>query len=127
MSPLYYSSEQFYKDWRYGIAEDFQTDSGSSFGYAKPDGHVEWGSEQKKLTFDVETLSKVVASHDGFVKDRLFADVAAVGAIRTDGGAVGEKQEVRVGRYLVSTFRALKAVNVEEGLSGERDHGEYRQ
>lgn len=60
-----YSSEEFYKDWRYGLEEDFKTESGENYPYAEPNGHVEWGSEIKKISFNADNFSKVVASDDG--------------------------------------------------------------
>jgi hypothetical protein len=46
-----YSSEQFYHDWRYAIAKDFTTPSGTPFPYAKY-GKQEWGNEFRCFRFD---------------------------------------------------------------------------
>ena len=68
----------------------------------------------------------VVAGHDRLVEDGLLADIAAVGAVGAYGRAVREQQQVRVRRHLVSAFRALEAVDVEEGLAGKWEHDKYR-
>lgn len=78
------------------------------------------------LAFETVRVIGIVAGHDGFVQNRLFADIAVVRAVRTYRRPVREKQEVRVGCYLVSAFCALETINMEEGLSRKRNHGQYR-
>ncbi|KAI9154998.1 WD40 repeat-like-containing domain [Paramyrothecium foliicola] len=46
----YYSSDEFFRDWRYAIDKDFTTSEGDAFQYAK-NGKQAWGDELKKLTF----------------------------------------------------------------------------
>ncbi|TVY91903.1 Vegetative incompatibility protein HET-E-1 [Lachnellula willkommii] len=45
-----YSSHQFYKDWRYSLAEDFTSPSGEPVKYAR-DGFRTWGSERYRIPF----------------------------------------------------------------------------
>jgi hypothetical protein len=45
-----YSSERFYKDWRYAIEKDFIDPSGEEVKYG-PDGFRTWGSELHRLPF----------------------------------------------------------------------------
>jgi WD40 repeat protein len=45
-----YSSEQFYKDWRYSVKKDFTAPSGEPVQYA-PDGLRIWGSEVHRIPF----------------------------------------------------------------------------
>ncbi|KAL6247521.1 hypothetical protein RBB50_005867 [Rhinocladiella similis] len=58
-----YSSEQFYKDWRYKVAGDFKTDNGDPYPYAEG-GHMEWGAEDHKITLPTKP-SKVAINTDG--------------------------------------------------------------
>jgi hypothetical protein len=43
-----------------------------------------------------------------------MANVAGIGTIRAYRRAIGKKQQIGVCRDLISTFRALEAVNMEE-------------
>ncbi|KAH7236694.1 WD40-repeat-containing domain protein [Fusarium redolens] len=45
-----YSSDQFIKDWRYAVKQDFSTSEGNPFPYAE-NGKQQWDDETKKLTF----------------------------------------------------------------------------
>lgn len=62
-------------------------------------------------------MVRVVAGHDGFVEDGLLAYVAVVTAVCTDGGSIGEQEEVGIGSYLLVTLRTLEAVDMEERLA----------
>ena len=68
----------------------------------------------------------IVAGHDCLVEDGLLADIAAVGAVGAYRRAVGEQEQVRVRGDLVTALRAFEAVDVEEGLAEEGEHGQYR-
>ncbi|RGP81088.1 hypothetical protein FLONG3_877 [Fusarium longipes] len=46
-----YSSDEFYADWRYTVGEDFVTSTDQPYPYAH-DGHLQWGNEVQKITFD---------------------------------------------------------------------------
>lgn len=59
----------------------------------------------------------VVAGHNGFVEDRLLAYVTVVTAVRTDGGSIGEQEEIGIGGYLLVTLCALEAIDMEERLA----------
>lgn len=45
-----YSSEKFYKDWRYSVEKDFTGPSGEQVKYAK-DGFRTWGNERFRIPF----------------------------------------------------------------------------
>ncbi|KIW14911.1 hypothetical protein PV08_07696 [Exophiala spinifera] len=60
-----YSSEQFYRDWRYKVVEDFKTDDGDTYPYVEG-GHVEWGAEDHKLTLPTKP-SKVAINTDASI------------------------------------------------------------
>ena len=77
------------------------------------------------LAFETVGMVRVVTGHDCFVEDRLFADIAAVRAVGAYRGAVGEQQKVRVRRYLVSAFRALETIDMEERLARGVEHGQF--
>ena len=68
------------------------------------------------LALEAVRVVRIVAGHDRLVEDGLLADVAAVRAVGAYRGAVREEQQVGVRRHLVSAFRALETINVEEGL-----------
>ena len=80
------------------------------------------------LALETMSVVRVVTSHDSFVEDGLFADIAAVRTVRTYRRSVREQQEVRVRGDLVAALGALETVDMEEGLSGERDYRrQYRE
>lgn len=62
-------------------------------------------------------MVRVVAGHDGFVEDGLLAYVAIVAAVCTDGGSIGEQEEIGIGSHLLVTLRAFETVDVEERLA----------
>lgn len=66
--------------------------------------------------FAVKTMRvvRVLAGHDGFIEYWLSTDITAVRAVRTYRGAIGQQEQIRVRRYLIITFGAFKAVNVEK-------------
>ncbi|KAF9776877.1 hypothetical protein IL306_004883 [Fusarium sp. DS 682] len=45
-----YSSDQFLKDWRYAVKQDFTTAAGEPYLYAE-NGKQQWGDEIKKMVF----------------------------------------------------------------------------
>jgi hypothetical protein len=45
-----YSSERFYKEWRYSVEKDFTSPSGDPVQYAR-DGLRTWGSERYRIPF----------------------------------------------------------------------------
>jgi hypothetical protein len=67
--------------------------------------------------FEAVRMVRIVAGHDGFVKDGLVTDATAVRTIRTDRLTVGKEKEIGVGSDPVVTLGALEAVDVKEGLS----------
>jgi len=44
------------------------------------------------FAFEAMSVICVVPGHDSFVENRLFTDIACVGAISADGGAIGKEQ-----------------------------------
>lgn len=64
----------------------------------------------------------IISCHDSLVQDGLLADVAAIGTVRADWRAVRQKEQIGIGSHLVSAFRALEAVDVEERLPTEGDY-----
>ena len=54
-----YSSEQFYKDWRYSVEKDFAKPSGEPVKYAH-DGLRTWGSERYRIPFPKPPVSASV-------------------------------------------------------------------
>ena len=69
--------------------------------------------------FTLETVGvvRVIAGHNGFVKDGKLANIATIGTIGTNGGAVGQQKQVCICRDFVTAFSALETVDVEEGLA----------
>ncbi|KAF4336090.1 hypothetical protein FBEOM_10026 [Fusarium beomiforme] len=45
-----YSSDQFLKDWRYAVKQDFRTAAGEPYPYAD-NGRQQWGDEIKRMAF----------------------------------------------------------------------------
>lgn len=66
------------------------------------------------FTLEAVCVIRVVAGHDGFVKNGEVTDVAVVGTASANGRAIGEKEKVGVGSDLIGTFCALEAVDVEK-------------
>ena len=62
-------------------------------------------------------MISIVTGHDGFVKNGLAANIAAVRAVGANGGTVRQQEEVGVGSDLVVAFCAFKAINVEQRLA----------
>ncbi|CAF3468971.1 unnamed protein product [Fusarium graminearum] len=58
-----YSSNEFDADWRYSIVQDFATSNDQPYPYAD-NGHLQWGNEVKKLTFN-GTAHLACVSSDG--------------------------------------------------------------
>ncbi|MCJ1377505.1 hypothetical protein MMC17_000600 [Xylographa soralifera] len=58
-----YTSDQFYRDWRYAVDKDFVDPNGKPFEYAK-DGKQSWGDELKCLKFDCPPNTAAI-SHNG--------------------------------------------------------------
>ncbi|KEY68509.1 hypothetical protein S7711_08361 [Stachybotrys chartarum IBT 7711] len=56
-----YSSEQFCKDWRFAIKDDFVASNGEPYSYAV-NGDQEWGDELAKYTFPEAPHDAVVSS-----------------------------------------------------------------
>lgn len=75
------------------------------------------------LALEAVGVVGVVPGHDGFVKNREFADIAAVGTVGADGGTVGQQEQVSVCCDSIAAFSALETVDVEEGLSAKRKTG----
>ena len=73
------------------------------------------------LALEAVGVIRVVAGHDGLVKNGLLADVARVRAVGAYRGTIGEQEEVCVCGDLVSTLCTFEAVDMEKGLAGERD------
>lgn len=66
--------------------------------------------------FTLETMGMVgvIASHNGFVENGETTYVAAVRAVGTYRGTIGEEQEVCIGSNLIATFRAFKTIYMKE-------------
>lgn len=61
-----YSSDQFYRDWRYAVDKEFTTSAGEPFTYAD-NGKREWGDEIAKLTFETTPKSASVSDDGKFL------------------------------------------------------------
>jgi WD40 repeat protein len=61
-----YSSDQFYRDWRYAVDKEFTTYTGEPFTYAN-NGKREWGDEIAKLTFETTPKSASVSGNGKFL------------------------------------------------------------
>lgn len=69
------------------------------------------------FTFEAMSMIRVVASHDSFIENGEVADVAVIRTVGANGGAIGKEEEVGICSDLISTFRALEAVDVEKRLA----------
>ncbi|KAE8447340.1 hypothetical protein EG329_010898 [Mollisiaceae sp. DMI_Dod_QoI] len=69
-----YSSEQFYKDWRYSVKKDFTNPSGEPVKYAH-DGLRIWGSEQHKLPFPQPPAGGSVNSDGNLIAIAVESDI----------------------------------------------------
>ena len=72
------------------------------------------------LALETVRMIRVIAGHDSFVKNGKFADIATIRTVGTDGGTVGQQEEIGVCCDLVAAFSALETVNVEKRLPIER-------
>lgn len=72
------------------------------------------------LALETVRVIRVIAGHDGFVKNGEFADIATIRTVGADGGTVGQQEEIGVRCDFVAAFSALETVDMEERLSIER-------
>ncbi|CVK95169.1 related to serine/threonine-protein kinase pkwA [Fusarium mangiferae] len=61
-----YSSDQFLKDWRYAIKQDFTTSQGNPFPYAE-NGKQQWDDEIKKVTLERQPHTGSVSSNGKYL------------------------------------------------------------
>jgi hypothetical protein len=68
-------------------------------------------------TFKTVGVVRVIAGHNGFVKDGLVTDATAVWTIGADRLTVWEEKEIGVGGDPVAALGTLETVDVKEGLT----------
>ena len=69
------------------------------------------------FAFETVGVICIVAGHDSFVENRLFTDIAGIGAISADWRTIREEEKISVSGNFVVTFSAFEAVDMEEALA----------
>lgn len=68
------------------------------------------------FTFEAMSMIGVIASHNSFIENGKVADIAIIGAVGTNGGTIGQQEEVGIRGHLITTLCALEAVDMKERL-----------